>query len=144
LRKYIIDAIDLDVEDYDLIKIDENNFIHISKCEKLHVFRREKTKEEILWYIKEAVQSDVKLMTRLRSRWQEDCDLHRFLIEFIMHVISNQEQDAQSIIQEINRHVLDVEFKEMLIDLAVKVQGNYNKLVMCMNSEEMPLLTEVN
>ncbi|CEO88735.1 Aerobic cobaltochelatase subunit CobN3 [Syntrophaceticus schinkii] len=100
------------------------------KCEKLHVFGSEKTEEEILWYIKEVVQSDVKLMTRLRDRWQEDYDLHRFLIEFIMQVISNQEQDALSIIQEIDRHVLDVELKEILIDLAVEVREVYSKLAM--------------
>lgn len=100
------------------------------KCEKLHVFGREKTAEEILWYIKEVVQSDVKLMTRLRSRWQEDYDLHQFLLEFIMQVISNQEQDVQSIIQEIDQHVLDVELKEILIDLAVEIREIYSKLTM--------------
>lgn len=90
--------------------------------------KREKTEEAILWYIKGVVQSDVRLMTRLSSRWQEEYRLHRFLIEFIRHMIAEQEQGIQSIIQEIERHVLDVEFKELLIDLAVEIQGTYSIL----------------
>ncbi|MDD2504139.1 MAG: cobaltochelatase subunit CobN, partial [Clostridia bacterium] len=100
------------------------------KCEKLHVFGREKTEEEILWYIKEVVQSDVKLMAKLRSRWQEDYDLHQFLIEFISQVISNQEKNDQSIVQEIDHYVLDDDLKEILIELAVEVREINSKLAM--------------
>jgi hypothetical protein len=75
--------------------------------------RREKKEEAILMYIKGVVQSDVQLMARLRGRWQEEYHLHRFIFEFIKHIISDQEQGARNIIQEIERNVLDVEFKEL-------------------------------
>lgn len=81
-------------------------------------------------YIKGVVQSDVQLMARLRGRWQEEYHLHRFIFEFIKHIISDQEQGARNIIQEIERNVLDVEFKELLIDLAVEVQEIYSILAM--------------
>jgi hypothetical protein len=92
--------------------------------------RREKKEEAILMYIKGVVQSDVQLMARLRGRWQEEYHLHRFIFEFIKHIISDQEQGARNIIQEIERNVLDVEFKELLIDLAVEVQEIYSILAM--------------
>ncbi|MDD4346634.1 MAG: cobaltochelatase subunit CobN, partial [Desulfitobacteriaceae bacterium] len=58
------------------------------RSEKLHIYGSEKTMEDILWYIKEVLQSDVKLIARLKNRWREEYDLHNLLIDFIMQVIT--------------------------------------------------------
>ncbi len=73
------------------------------RSEKPHIYGGEKTMEDILWYIKEVLQSDVKLMTSLRSRWPEEYGLHNLLLEFIWQVLTWPEQSGRIIIQTICR-----------------------------------------
>lgn len=112
------------------------------KFEKLHVYGRETATEDIIWYIKEVLQSNVKLMARLKSRWQEDYDLHLLLIEFILQVMANRER-GRIIVQEICQQVLDDELKDIFDELAVEIREINSKLAL-LSMETDNLLQALN
>jgi Cobalamin biosynthesis protein CobN and related Mg-chelatases len=98
------------------------------RSEKLHIYGGEKSTEDILWYIKEVLQSDVRLMTSLRSLRQEDYDLHNILLELILQVITRPEQSGCMIFREICQDCLDSKFMEIFEDLAVEIREITTKL----------------
>ncbi|MDD4400864.1 MAG: cobaltochelatase subunit CobN [Desulfitobacteriaceae bacterium] len=91
------------------------------RSEKLHIYGSEKTMEDILWYIKEVLQSDVKLIARLKNRWREEYDLHNLLIDFIMQVITRTEQSGSIIIREICQDSLDDDLLGIFDSLALEI-----------------------
>ncbi|MDK2820260.1 MAG: cobaltochelatase CobN [Clostridia bacterium] len=100
--------------------------------EKLHVYGGEITQEDALWYIKEVLQSDVKLITCLRKQWQDDYDLHHFLNNFIIKAITLQ-RPGSIIAEEICHEMLDKELKNILDDLSVEVREIYSRLTLVPN-----------
>lgn len=102
------------------------------QVEKLHVYGRETALEDAVGYIKEVLQSDIKLMAGLRKRWEDDYELQVLLHEFVKQVISDR-KSGNIIVQEICQQVLDDELETIFDELAVEIREIYSKLVLVTN-----------
>ena len=98
------------------------------KSEKLHVFGSIPGLEDAVWYIKEVIQSDHRLMSSLRNCWPEESVLASLLVEFIGQVILTGEQGdflrrklpddclyGQLAVDELCREITEIHSRLMLV-----------------------------
>lgn len=99
------------------------------KLEKRHTFGVEPSLEDVVWYIKEVIMSDVKSERELKGFWKDICTLHKILTEFIRQVIVSEDQ-GHFIAQKVCSEPWNDKFNNIFDRLSLEIREIYSKLRM--------------
>ncbi|WP_241423566.1 cobaltochelatase subunit CobN [Candidatus Contubernalis alkaliaceticus] len=97
------------------------------RTEKTHVFGRELAFEDACSYIREVVQSDLKVMELLRKYWEQDYQLQLFLMKFIEKTLNCRKLGSLTA-KSLCSQDLNSDLAHAFDNLGKEVQEIFNKL----------------